>query len=100
VWISTLRARHEAASFGEMRSYLIEVYAPGSRAEFQAAVARLRKASKAMAREGAAVSYRRSLLVPEDETCFHILDGASKAVVAEAARRAAIDAPRVVEAVR
>jgi hypothetical protein len=83
-----------------MRSYLIEVYSPESRAEFQAAVARLRKATNAMAREGAAVAYRRSLLVPEDDTGFHILDGASKAVVAEAARRAAIDAPRVVEAVR
>jgi hypothetical protein len=41
----------------------------------------------------------RTILVPEDETSFHVFEAASREAVVEAARRAAFNAVRVVEAV-
>jgi hypothetical protein len=81
-----------------MQSYLLEVYSRDSRAEFREAVSRLRLAAKAMTREGTPITYRRSMLLPGDETCFHLMEGDSEQAVAEAARRAQVDAARVVEA--
>jgi hypothetical protein len=56
------------------------------------------QAAKALTKEGTPVSYRRSLFLPTDETAFHILEGASRQAVSEAARRAALDAAHISEA--
>ena len=82
-----------------MQRYAVEVYSPrGESAEFRASVARLRRAASALTREGTPITYRRSLFLPTDETSFHIVDGPSREAVAEAARRASVDAARIVEA--
>jgi len=82
-----------------VRSFLLEVYSPqGGDREFRAAVDRLQRAARALSREGTAVRYRRSFFLPAEETSFHMLDGASSNDVAEAARRAAVDAARLCEA--
>jgi len=82
-----------------MQSYAVEVYAPkGGDAEFRAVVARLQQAAEALTREGTPITYRRSLFLPTDETSFHVVEGASRAAVIEAARRAALDAARILEA--
>jgi Nickel responsive protein SCO4226-like len=45
------------------------------------------------------VRYVDSIYAPEDETCFHVFDGPSAAVVSDAARRASLPFQRVVEVV-
>jgi hypothetical protein len=45
------------------------------------------------------VRHLRSILVPEDETCFLLFDAPSSAAVRDALRRAAVPFERVVEAV-
>ena len=82
-----------------MQRYAVEVYSPrGGSEEFRLAVVRLREAARALTQEGTPIKYRRSLFLPTDETSFHIIDGSSYEAVSEAARRAAIDAARIVEA--
>ncbi len=84
-----------------MQDFLVEVYQPqSSRAEYRDAVKRLRAAAKALTKEGTPVSYRRSMFLPGDETCFHLLEAGSRGTAAEAARRASIKAARVVEALQ
>jgi hypothetical protein len=74
-------------------SYLVETYAPLGRAdEVEAALARL-----ANGRE--AVRHLRATFVPEDETCFHLVEAPSLEAVREALQRAAIPYERIVEAV-
>lgn len=76
-----------------MPSYLVETYTPASRsAEVQAAVARI-------ADGRGVVRHLRATLVPEDETCFHLLQGPSLEAVREALRSADIAYERIVEAV-
>ena len=84
-----------------MQSYAVEVYTPRAKSgDVRDAAERLRRAAAALRREGTPISYRRSLFLPGDETCFHVFDAGSSVVVAEAARRAYVDAARVVEAVQ
>jgi hypothetical protein len=45
------------------------------------------------------VRYVRAILVPEDETCFHVLDAASADIVDGAAREGAVRVERIAEAV-
>jgi hypothetical protein len=79
-----------------MTTYLVEAYvAGGDIADLQS---RARAAAAAMSDEGHAISYLRSVLVPADETCFHLFDAASKDAVAEVARRAQLPYERIVEA--
>ena len=84
-----------------MQRYAVEVYSPqGDDADFRACALRLRRAARALTREGTPITYRRSFLLPGDETSFHLLDGSSLEAVSEAARRAALDGARIVEAVQ
>lgn len=46
-----------------------------------------------------AVRYLRSILIPGDETCLHLVEADSPERVAEAFERAGLEADRIVEAV-
>ena len=81
-----------------MSSYLLEAYTPAS-ALLEEVEARMRTAAAELSESGTPVRYVRSILVPEDETCFHLLVGPSSEAVAETARRAGISAPRITKAV-
>jgi hypothetical protein len=82
-----------------VQRYAVEVYSPrGGDAEVRAAADRLRQAARALTTGGMPITYLWSLFLPADETSFHIVDGISRDAVREAARRAALDAARIVEA--
>lgn len=49
--------------------------------------------------EGTAVRYLRSILIPGDETCLHLVEADSAEHVAEAFEQAGLAADRIVEAV-
>jgi hypothetical protein len=68
----------------EPATYLLEGYEPRGTAPFADLEARCRAAAEAY--DG--VRYVRSILVPEDETCFHVFEGPSE----EAVRRAGVEA--------
>ena len=81
-----------------MASYLVEGYLARASVDEPARTAeRARNAAAELEREGIAVSYVRSFFLPEDETCFHIFEGASAAVVGEVTTRARIAFDRIVE---
>ena len=77
-----------------MARYLVEVYMP-NRGD---AVARTHADAATLARSRG-VRYVRAILVPEDETCFHVLDAASADIVEGAAREASVRVERIAEAV-
>jgi hypothetical protein len=81
-----------------MSSFLLEAYMPAS-ALLEDVEERVRDAAAELTRSGTPVRYVRSIFVPEDETCFHLLDGPSSEAVAETARRAGISTPRITTAV-
>ena len=78
-------------------TYLVEAYLPADarRADVER---RARETAHALNREGVPVRYVRSILVPSDETCFHVLEAQSKAAVTELVDRAAIPSVRIMEA--
>jgi hypothetical protein len=49
--------------------------------------------------DGTAVHYLRSILIPGDETCLHLVEADSVEQVAEALEQAGLKADRIVEAV-
>jgi hypothetical protein len=81
-----------------MSSYLLEAYTPAS-ALLEDVEARVRSAAAEFSASGTPVRYVRSIFVPEDETCFHVLDGPSSEAVAETANRAGISTPHITKAV-
>jgi hypothetical protein len=81
-----------------MTSYMVELYQPTARRTTVAAAAeRARRAAEQLTREGTPVRYLRWLLIPEDETCFHLFEGGSAEAVGQASRRAELDYERIVE---
>jgi Protein of unknown function (DUF4242) len=83
-----------------VQGYIVECYVPKAKSdEFSAVRARARAAAQAMTREGTPVRHLRSILIPEDETCFHVFEGPSAEVVGEVSRRAELTYDRIVEAV-
>ena len=72
-----------------MTGFLVEVYTPAA-----AALAEIRELSSV----AKPARYVRSIVVPGDETCFHLFEAASAEVVLEASRRAGITPQRIVEA--
>jgi hypothetical protein len=82
------------------QGYVVECFVPKAKsADLPAVAARAHEAARAMTLEGTPVRYLRSILIPEDETCFHLFEGASADVVGEVSRRAALTYDRIVEAV-
>ncbi len=66
-----------------MTQFLVEVFAPRSRArELAAAERRARRAAGRVSRNDNPVRYVRATYVPEDETCFYVFDAPSADVVA------------------
>ena len=80
-----------------MTGFLVEVYTPeaATLAEIQE---RARKAATELSEAGVPARYVRSIVVPGDETCFHLFEASSVETVHEAARRAGISPQRIVEA--
>jgi Protein of unknown function (DUF4242) len=82
-----------------MACFIAEAYNANpvaSRAEVEEA---LRRAAEEIAAEGTFVRYIRSIVVPADETCFHLFEAPSAAAVREASALARVTCMRVVEAV-
>jgi hypothetical protein len=83
-----------------MAQYLVEAYTSKRGGDdLGSLVARARKAAAAMRRDGIDVHYLRPILVPEDETCFHLFEAPSAEVVAEISKRAELAYDRIAEAV-
>ena len=79
-------------------TFLAETYLPATtssdemeRSAFEAAAA--------LTAEGTPIRFIRSILVPEDETCFFVFEAASSIAVQEVARRAGCGEARVSRAI-
>ena len=74
-----------------MTNFVVEVYAPNlSRADLAELAGRAEAAVLQMEREGVRVRYLRSVLVPEDETCFHHFEGPTIDAIRLASERAGL----------
>ena len=82
-----------------MAQYLVEAYMPTRLGDdLRSLVTRARDAAAAMRKDGIDVRYLRPIPVPEDETCFHLLDAPSAEAVSELSRRADLVYERIAEA--
>ena len=83
-----------------MPYYLIEVYIPRARAhEADSTGRRIRAAIDAFHGEDVEIRFVRTMLLPEDETCFHVVDAPSRAEVQNICERAGLSSIRVVSAI-
>ena len=83
----------------DVATYPIETYLSRSRAgELVAATACLRAALAAAPAIEGPVRHVRSFFVPEDETCFHVVEARSIETTVEISRRAGLLPERIVEA--
>ena len=73
-----------------MPEYLVELYSINANSD-SAVLTRLG--------DGTSVRYLRSILIPGDETCLHLVEADSAEHVREAFERAGLAADRIVEAV-
>jgi ubiquinone/menaquinone biosynthesis C-methylase UbiE len=74
-----------------MAEYLVELYvAHGDHVVARQHVTQAERAGAELSREGRTVRYVRSILVPEDETCFLLYEADSADLVAEAVHRAGL----------
>jgi hypothetical protein len=79
-----------------MSTYVIEAYiGDGLTRELSD---RARHTAESMRDEGYAIRYLRTLVMPADETCFHVLEAASADDAALLAQRAQLALLRIVEA--
>ena len=93
------RAVSPERSFGVVAEYL-ELYLPNARMSCDGILARARRGAEQLTTEGISVRFLRSILVPQDETCFCLYEAASPAAVGEAGKRAGLEFERIVEAVQ
>ena len=83
-----------------MPSYLVEAYMPCSHArEADAAARRVTAAARDLSRDGTIVRHVRTTFLPDDETCFHLVEAPSADAVDEVSRRARLGRTRIVRAV-
>jgi hypothetical protein len=78
-------------------TFLAEVYAPAA-ARIADIATRARSAAEEASRAGTPVRYLRSIFVPQDEMCFHLLEAGSAEAVREVIGRAGFSPDRIVEA--
>ena len=81
-----------------MPVFLVETYLPGSADALEQAPKSAREAAELAAREGVAVRYLQTTLVPADETCLHLFEAPSVAVMEAVTARAGLACDRIVEA--
>ena len=83
-----------------MPSYLVEMYVPLAHAgEADAAGRRARIAADEMSRRGVPIRLVRTTVLPDDETCFHLVEALSQGEVGELCRLAGLGHVRIVPAV-
>jgi hypothetical protein len=83
-----------------VRSYLVEIYLPRSRAHGASDTARrARRTTAELACEGVAIRYVRTTFLPDDEMGFHIVEALAAEAVGELCRRAGLEHVRIVTAV-
>jgi hypothetical protein len=78
-------------------SFLVESYTPAT-AGIADVGARARSAGSASSPAQGPVRYVRSILVPADETCFHLFEATSAEAVRQAIERVGVSAYRIIEA--
>ena len=80
-----------------MATFLVELYALKT-ATLAALEEQARSAAAEMRRRGSDIAYLRTILVPEDETCFHFFEAASVRQLTDAIRETSLPAGRIVAA--
>ena len=79
-----------------MTEFLLELYVSKTNGASVATTAeRFSHAAAELTAEGRPVRFVRSIFVPDDETCFLLVDGATADDVRETARRAALPCDHV-----
>lgn len=82
-----------------LANYMIEIPRPtGGWMDLQATTDRIRRAAVDLRREGRRVRFLRAVFVPEDDTCFFVIEGPSRPAVREVVARAALTAGRIEQA--
>ena len=80
----------------ERQTYLVEHYRPGLEVEgFRRCALQVRGAAAELAREGKAVRYLRSTIVPADEALLCVLEAADEELVRETYARAGVPFERL-----
>ena len=83
-----------------MPYFLIEVYIPRARAhEAYTTGRRIRAAIHSLHGDGMEIRFVRTILLPEDETCFHVVDAPSTAEVHHLCESVGLSSIRVVPAI-
>jgi hypothetical protein len=78
--------------------FLVESYLPDLVGAPEEASGSARKAAELAASEGVAIRHLRTTVLPADETCLHLFEATSVAVVKAVAARAGLVCDRIVEA--
>ena len=84
-----------------MKQFLVETYVAAGKVDLPATGVRARAAADRLSelRPGSS-SIVRSILLPEDETCFHLFEGESRQAVERVSEAAGFGRGRIVEAVQ
>ena len=86
--------------FDRVTSYLVERHATGlNELRARTLATQVQAAADAMTRRGVPVRHLYSIFVPEDETCFHLLEAPSNEAVRTACSSAGLTFERIVETV-
>ncbi len=81
-----------------MTTFLAECYVSAATPPDEVS-ALMRRGAETVAAEGVEVTYIRSIVVPGDETCFHVFEAGTADAVAAVGARVVVPLIRVVEAV-